>query len=278
MREIGESGYIMANTTIKNNGTIEGTVTVSTKKLNKKADKKATKKLLNVNTKGVKIDPYKSVPEFREIVGKYYMAEFEMADTVKIYKNNVEILENSVSELNGKVERGETLSDSDRLRLNNDSAMLVDYTKKYEAYRAEYAERTKKCYEIITDALYNAYVDYITLQKKVVFRNAMRTWLGKYNIEVTDSLVDFLCSVVGMNVASAGKKASSKGKVMLTGFTRSRFDKTFMHALCQLLVDKNCIKPENYTFTYTEKSETFIPFETLDNMELKVEVEEKANA
>ena len=265
----------MSKVTIKTNGAIEGTATVSNKKVVKKADKKATKKLLNVNTKGVKIDPYKSTSNFREVVGNYYFAELEMADTVKIYRNNISILENSISELNAKIEKGETLSDSDRTRLNNDTSMLSDYTKKYDVYREEYAERTKKCYAIITDALYNAYVNYITLQKKVVFRNAMRTWLEKYNIEITDSLVDFLCSVVGMNVASAGKKTSSKGKVMLTGFTRSRFDKTFMHALCQLLVDKNCIKPENYTFTYTGESETLIKFDKLDNVEIKVESNNK---
>lgn len=267
----------MSKVTIKNNGVVEGTTTINSKKVVKKADKKATKKLLNVDTKGVKIDPYKSTSNFREVVGNYYVAELELADVVKIYKNNVTVLENSISELNAKIEKGETLSDSDNTRLINDTAMLSEYTAKYNAYREEYTERTKKCYGIITDSLYNSYVDYVTLQKKTVFRNAMRAWLGQYNIEVTDSLVDFLCSVVGMNVASAGKKASSKGKVMLTGFTRSRFDKTFMHALCQLLVDKNCIKPENYTFTYTGESETFIKFDKLDNVEVKMEVKGETN-
>ena len=231
--------------------------------------KKTMKKIeLGVNTNSVKVQFNTSTSEFREIVGEYWVAIVEMADMTKIYKNNVEIFEKSVNAFREKLEKGVSLSESEKALFDSDKAKLDEYNKKWDTFRTNYNARTEKCYGIITDELYKAYVSYIATQKKSGYRSALKTWIGKYGIEVTDSLVDFLLSVIGARKTSANKKVTSKGKTLLTAHTRKSFNELFMHALSQLMVDKNCIKPENYTFVYEKDSDEFIKCEKIDEVVL----------
>jgi hypothetical protein len=214
---------------------------------------------LGVNTKKVKVQFNTSTPAFREVMGKYWVAVVELADMTKIYSNNVRILSESVGKLQERILKGETLSKADSDRLELDSAQLKEYTEKFMAYRDECNARFTECYNlIVTSDLYDSYNAYATNQEKTKFKKALKTFLASHNIESTDSLVDFLLSVVGLRTAPANTKVKSKGTTLLIAQTPKRFNELFMHALAQLMVDKKCIKTDNYTFVYEKASDTHI--------------------
>lgn len=219
----------------------------------------AKKKIeLGVDTRSVKVQFNTSTPAFRETMGNYWVAVVELADMTKIYANNVRILSESVATLEEKAET-QTLTDLETQRLELDKAMLKDYSDKFSAYREEMNKRFDECTSlIVTSGLYDAYNTYARKQNRTDFRNALKVFLATHNIEVTDSLVHFLLSVVGMRKAPANTKVKSKGKTLIIAQTERMFNELFMHALSQLMVDKNCIKPEQYTFTYDKASTTHI--------------------
>ena len=228
---------------------------------------------LGVNTKKVKVQFNTSTPTFREVIGNYWVAVVELADMTKVYANNVRILSESVEKLQTKVDNGETLSENDSKRLELDSAQLKEYTEKFMAYRKECDVRFEKCYELIlTSGLYGAYNGYATTQNKAGFTKELGVFLNAHNITVTDSLVEFLLSVVGMRTAPANTKVKTSGKTLLIAQTEKRFNELFMHALAQLMVDKNCIKTEQYTFTYEKASVTHIDSK-IDTVEVPQEEE-----
>lgn len=230
---------------------------------------------LGVNTKSVKVQFNTSTPTFRDVMGNYWVAVVELADMTKIYSNNVRILSESVARLNEKVEKGETLSENEAKRLELDSAELKVYTDKFMAYREECNKRFEECYKLVlTSGLYNAYNAYATKQDKTKFKKELGVFLASHNIEVTSSLVDFLLAVVGMRTAPANTKVKSKGTTLLIAQTERRFNELFMHALSQLMVDKNCIKTDKYTFTYEKASEVHIDSK-IDTVELPEEKTEE---
>ena len=213
---------------------------------------------LGVNTKSVKVQFNTSTPIFRETMGNYWVAVVELADMTKIYANNVRILSESVAKLTEKAEK-EELSTLDAQRLELDKAQLKEYTEKFNAYRDECNKRFDECSKlIVTSDLYNGYNAYACKQNKTAFRNALKTFLATHNIESTDSLMNFLLSVVGMRKAPANTKVKTKGTTLLIAQTERAFNELFMHALSQLMVDKNCIKTDNYKFTYEKASATHI--------------------
>ena len=229
---------------------------------------------LGVNTKSVKVQFNTSTPTFREIMGNYWVAVVELADMTKIYANNIRILSESVANLTEKSENG-TISDLERQRLELDNAMLKDYTDKFVAYRDECNKRFEECYKlIITSGLYDAYNAYATKQNKAEFKKALGIFLKSHNIEVTPTLVDFLLSVIGMRKAPANTKVKSKGTTLLIAQTERAFNELFMHALAQLMVDKNCIKTDSYKFTYEKVSVTHISSK-IDTTVVPVKEEEK---
>lgn len=220
---------------------------------------KVAKIELGVNTKSVKVQFNTSTPTFRDVMGNYWVAVVELADMTKIFSNNVRILSESIARLEEKIDKGETLSESDSKRLELDKVQVNEYNDKFMAYREECNKRFEECYKlIITTGLYKAYNAYATKQDKSAFKKELGVFLRSHNIEVTQSLVDFLLSVVGMRVAPANTKVKSKGTTLLIAQTERRFNETFMHALSQLMVDKNCIKTDTYKFTYEKASEVHI--------------------
>ena len=250
MHEIGEKRFIMMNNKIQK---IE----------------------LGVDTKSVKVQFNTSTPVFRDVMGNYWVAVVELADMTKIFSNNVRILSESIARLNEKVEKGETLSESDSKRLELDTIQLKEYNDKYMVYREECDKRFEECYKLIlTSGLYDAYNKYATKQDKSAFKKELGIFLASHKIEVTTSLVDFLLSVVGLRVAPANTKVKSKGATLLIAQTPKRFNEIFMHALSQLMVDKNCLKTDAYKFTYEKASEVHIDSK-LDNVVLPKEEEEK---
>lgn len=247
--------------TVVNNATVNN-ATVSKKRID-----------LGVNTKDVKVQFNTSTKGFRDTMGKYWVAVVELADMTKIYANNVKILSESVATLEERTELG-TITDNEKARLKADKSLLEEYSKKFVAFRDEMNDRFEECYGLITDGLYTSYHAYATSQDKNSFKKSLGLFLKGYNINVTDSLVEFLLSVVGMRKAPANTKVKSKGATLLIAQTEKCFNELFMHALAQLMVDKNCIKTDNYTFTYEKASTTHI-YSKIDNIEVKEEQTEE---
>lgn len=227
---------------------------------------------LGVSTKDVKVQFNTSTPAFREIMGKYWVAVVELADMTKIYANNVKILSESVATLTERKEQG-IITPVEQTRLDADTLLLADYSKKFEIFRDEVNARFNECYKLITSDLYLAYNVYARLQDKKSFKKALGVFLKSHNIEVTDSLVEFLLSVTGLRKAPANTKVKSKGTTLLIAQTEKYFNELFMHALSQLMVDKNCIKTDNYTFTYEKASTTHI-YSKVDDVTVPQEEEQ----
>ena len=226
---------------------------------------------LGVNTKNVKVQFNTSTPAFRETIGKYWVAVVELADATKVYANNVKILSESVATLTERQEKN-LITPTEELRLASDVALLEEYSRKFKVFREEVNARFEECYKLIGADLYPAYNTYARTQDKNDFVKALGYFLVAHNISTTPTLVDFLLSVVGLRKAPANTKVKSKGTTLLIAHTERTFKELFMHALSQLMVDKNCIKPEQYTFTYEKASVTHI-YSKIDEVEVPQEEE-----
>ena len=195
----------------------------------KKTQKKAT-----VNTSSVKVQFMTSSKEFTATMAKYWVAINEMADKALTLRENIRISERW-AELKKDNEEAQTIYLAD----------VEKYQTEFDAFKKDYDERIKSCYNLLTDELYKAY----TVSQEE-FKNAIEKWFAYNNIEATPTLISFMTVAIGYKNSSnkqlfrTGNALSFKGK--------QAFNKSFMSALAQLMKDKNALKTDAYKYQYKE--------------------------
>lgn len=194
---------------------------------NKKNNNKVT-----INTTSVKVQFMTSSKDFTATMAKFWVAINEMADKKLILQNNLRISQ----------EWAELKKDDPQAQ----AIYLADvekYQAQYDAFKEEYNERIKSCYELITDELYTAYT---TSEEE--FKKAIKEWFSTQKIEATTTLVSFMTIAVGYK-NSSNKQLFKTGNA-LSYKAKTTFKNSFMRALTQLMKDKNALKTDMYKYVY----------------------------
>lgn len=191
-------------------------------------------KRATINTSSVKVQFMTSSKDFTETMAKFWVAINEMADKKLTLQHNLEI-----SEKWAELKKDDAEAQAMYL------ADVEKYHAQYDAFKKDYDERIKSCYELITDELYSAYTT-----SEDDFENAIGKWFTDLKIEATPTLISFMTVAVGY-------KNSSNRQLFQTGNAlsykaKTTFKNSFMHALAQLMKDKNALKVDAYKYTYVE--------------------------
>ena len=185
-----------------------------------------------INTKSVKVQFMTSSKDFTATMAKFWVAINEMADKKLILQNNLRISQ----------EWAELKKDNAEAQ----AMYLADvekYQTEFDAFKKDYDERIKSCYELLTDELYKAYT---TSEEE--FKKAIKEWFAIQKIDATPTLINFM-------VVAVGYKNSSNKQLFKTGNTlsykaKTTFKNSFMRALAQLMKDKNALKTDAYKYQY----------------------------
>lgn len=193
-----------------------------------------TKKNVAINTASVKVQFMTSSKDFTEIMARFWVAINEMADKKLILQKNLRISQEWAD-----------LKKDDAKAQAMYLADVEKYQAQFDAFKKDYDERIKSCYELLTDELYKAYT---TSEDK--FKIAIKEWFSAQKIEATPTLINFM-------VVAVGYKNSSNKQLFKTGNAlsykaKTTFKNSFMRALAQLMKDKNALKVDAYKYTYVE--------------------------
>ena len=195
---------------------------------------KNTTKHAIINTTSVKVQFMTSSKDFTATMAKFWVAINEMADKKLILQNNLRI----------SAEWAELKKDNAEAQ----AMYLADvekYQAQYDAFKKNYDERLKTCYELITDKLYTAYTT-----SEEGFKKAIKEWFSAQKIEATPTLIDFMVIAVGYK-NSSNKHLFKTGNA-LSYKTKTTFKNSFMRGLAQLMKDKNALKTDAYKYSYVE--------------------------
>lgn len=191
-----------------------------------------TKKNVAINTASVKVQFMTSSKDFTVTMAKFWVAINEMADKKLILQNNLRI--------------SQEWADLKKDDAEAQAMYLADvekYQAQFDAFKNDYDERIKSCYELITDELYKAY----TISEEA-FKSAIKEWFSAQKIDATPTLINFMIVAVGYK-NSSNKQLFKTGNA-LSYKAKTTFKNSFMRALSQLMKDKNALKTDAYKYQY----------------------------
>lgn len=191
-----------------------------------------TKKNVAINTSAVKVQFMTSSKDFTATIAKFWVAINEMADKKLILQNNLRISK-EWAELKKDDEKAQAMYLAD----------VAKYQATYDAFKKDYDERIKSCYELISDELYTAYT---TSEEE--FKKGIKEWFSAQKIEATPTLISFMTVAVGYK-NSSNKQLFRTGNA-LSYKAKTTFKNSFMRALAQLMKDKNALKVDDYKYSY----------------------------
>ena len=191
-----------------------------------------TKKNVAINTSSVKVQFMTSSKDFTATMAKFWVAINEMADKKLILQNNLRISQ-EWAELKKDDAEAQAMYLAD----------VEKYNAQFDAFKKDYDERIKSCYELVTDELYKAYT---TSEEE--FKSAIKEWFSTQKIEATTTLIDFMIVAVGYK-NSSNKQLFKTGNA-LSYKAKTTFKNSFMRALAQLMKDKNALKTDVYKYQY----------------------------
>ena len=196
--------------------------------------KTKTTKKATINTSAVKVQFMTSSKDFTATMAKFWVAINEMADKKLILQNNLRISK-EWAELKKDDEKAQAMYLAD----------VEKYQAQYDAFKKDYDERIKSCYELITDELYSAYT---TSEEE--FKKGIKEWFSTQKIEATPTLISFMTVAVGYKNSS--NRQLFNPFPTLSYNHKTTFNHLFMRALAQLMKDKNALKVDAYKYQYAE--------------------------
>lgn len=194
---------------------------------------------------------------FRDTLGKYHNAQHQLADTLlKLQadkKSNVESLasmEETLASDNATIDKADIERTIATLK-----AVGEKIDKDITRAREKSAKACEKALALVTDDLYNAYVDYAKAKGEKStddFAQAIATWLiANGFVDATADACKGFAGLVGL------KRNSNRGKckngTLMAVQVRKVFEPTFIGALADNLQDAGIINAYKYNFELTSK-------------------------
>jgi len=200
----------------------------------------------------------KSNKEFRDIMGNFAVAVWELEDKKALYSRTYKArkvcLDTDLSDLE-KLEKGE----KSVMRSKSDiEKSIAEMTKTMEAARkAEYAledeikERIKSAYALVSDTLFNAYENRI--ENVEDFDKAISDFLTSHGVEPTTSGIAVLRATVGDKEVHGKNVVKNAENMGLTTHKKDAFCRLFLKGVAREMVKSGCLKTSAYTFEFEDK-------------------------
>ena len=200
----------------------------------------------------------KSNKDFRETMGNFAVAVWELEDKKSIYTRTYKArkvcLDTDLADLE-KLENGE----SGVLRNKSDiEKSIADMTATMEKAREaesvlekEIKERMEKAYSLVTDALFNAYEK--RAEDDTAYDNAISDFLSGHGVEPTASGIRVLRDVVGEKEVHGKKVVKDADCMGLVSHKKDAFARLFLKGVAREMVKASCIRTDMYKFEFVEK-------------------------
>lgn len=200
----------------------------------------------------------KSNKDFRETMGNFAVAVWELEDKKSIYSRTYKArkvcLDTDLADLE-KLANGE----SGVLRAKSDiEKSIADMTATMEkareaesALEKEIKSRMEKAYSLVTDGLFNAYEK--RAEDDEAYDKAISDFLSANGVEPTASGIRVLRDVVGekeVHGKSVVKNAESMG---LVSHKKDAFARLFLKGVAREMTKSSCIRTDMYKFEFVEK-------------------------
>lgn len=200
----------------------------------------------------------KSNQDFREIMGNFAVAVWELEDKKAVYsrilKARTTCLDTDRADLE-KLEKGEkgvVRSKSEIEKSIIDMVKVIDDAKKAEqALEKEIKERMAKAYTLITDGLFKAYEN--RLEDSASYDTAISEFLKNNGVEPTVSGVAMLRDTIGEKEVHGKKVVKNAESMGLTSYKKEPYSRIFLKGVARAMVDAKCIKMDAYTFEFKEE-------------------------
>ena len=199
----------------------------------------------------------KSEKNFRETMGKFAVAVWELEDKKALYNRTYKArkvcLDTDLSDLE-KLEKGEkgvlrTKSDIEK-SIADMTKTMEDAQKKKNALDEETKTRIKSAFTLVSDTLFNAYENRI--EKAEDFDKAISDFLTSNGIEPTASGIAILRATVGEKEVRGKKVVNDAENMGLTTHKKDAFCRLFLKGVAREMVKSGCLKTSAYTFKFKE--------------------------
>lgn len=218
-----------------------------------------------IDVKNVKVDFYTGDKALTEIMGKYWVAMFDMADTKLRFQR----------ELKNEMNALENRKNSSFIQYNEEQ--IEEQQKIVEKLKDQQKEitdainsRIKDCYRLISSSMYELY-----LSGKL--DQAVEEFFAAHNIKCDKSLKAYFSGLMGVKVASAKIMYNTQSFISKIG--KSDFEKKYMCGLAELMKEKGILIVSKYEWKYDDEksAKTAKPqqrkIEKLENLHCEKEVE-----
>ena len=200
----------------------------------------------------------KSNKDFRETMGNFAVAVWELEDKKSIYSRTYKArkvcLDTDLADLE-KLNNGE----SGVLRTKSDiEKSIADMTATMEkareaesALEAEIKERMGKAYALVSDALFNSYEK--RMEDDVAYDNAISDFLSSHGVDPTASGIKVLRDVVGEKEVHGKNVVKNAESMGLVSHKKDAFARLFLKGVAREMVKSSCIRTDMYKFEFVEE-------------------------
>lgn len=203
----------------------------------------------------------KSNKDFRETMGKFAVAVWELEDKKALYNRTYKArkvcLDTDLSDLE-KLEKGDKGVMRDKSAIEKSIAEMtatMENARKVEsALEEEIKSRMKSAYELITETLFNAYEN--RLEDSESYDKAISDFLVANGVEPTASGIAVLRDTVGEKEVHGKKVVKNAESMGLTTHKKDAFCRLFLKGVAREMVKSGCLKTALYSFEFVEENKS----------------------
>jgi len=200
----------------------------------------------------------KSSKEFRETMGKFAVAVWELEDKKALYSRTYKArkvcLDTDLSDLE-KLEKGEKGVLRDKSAIEKSIAEMTktmeDARKVESALEEEIKTRMKSAYELVSETLFGAYEN--RLENSEDYDKAISDFLRNNGVEPTTSGIAVLRDTVGEKEVHGKKVVKDAESMGLTTHKKDAFCRLFLKGVAREMVKSGCLKTSMYAFEFVEE-------------------------
>lgn len=201
----------------------------------------------------------KSNKEFRDTMGNFAVAVWELEDKKAIFSQNLKKRNNCLSTDLEDLEKFEKGEKSGLLRTKSEiessissNTRIIEKMKQEEsALEKEIKERMEKAYSLVPETLYNAYNN--RLEDSDGYNSAISAFLESNGVTPTNAGIAVLRDTCGDKEIHGKKVVKNASTMGLVSHKKDVFSRLFLKGVAREMVNANCIKTDAYTFEFKEE-------------------------
>lgn len=189
------------------------------------------------------------------VLSTYYAIRMELCKVAKIYQHNIKLYQ---ARIDAFLAIDKPTKEQKKDYESNKTELLKSQVC-YKYFRAKENKAMRKSVEMVTDGLYNAYINRFDTDMKPAFED----WFKGIGMTMDNSLFNFVDKCLGVKSASASKR----DEMQIDNLGKGAFRVLMMDILLQLAIDKTALSKtvieatfEKDTLATVEEFNTIVVF------------------